>query len=176
MSEDPVTDVLPSKGDGPADKVSQTPADRLRLRYQQLQSDQVKDFDIPGYGGELVGRYKPLDEKDLKDSLRKLARIGEEDRQIIAALDLLIDSNVEMFFRGDDGKLVSLSEDGSPVSYDQELAAVLGFEADKRRVVVKKVFTVGEEFNVPSLISHAQDVGAWMTDVSQEVGSTLEGE
>lgn len=169
-------DPIAPPGEDPVERVTEGPADRLRRRYEQLQADQHRDFDIPGYAGELVGRYVPIDEKELKASVRKLSKIGEHDRNLIAAIDLLIDSCREMFFRGEDGELVALSDDGDPVSYDDRLAALLGFEAEKRRSVVRKVFTQGGNFNAPALVNHAQEVGAWMADVSQEVDVDFAGE
>lgn len=183
MSDDP-TDVI-APGPELVNGTKPNAAERLRRRYEALQAPQRTEIDVPGYGNDLVGRYMVPDDHERKASARKLEKIGDEDRLRLASIDLLIDCCQELLYRDDEGKLHSLSEDGSPVVFDDQLAEMLGFEAKSQRSVVRKVFTQGREdssgqvvseFNSAALIGHAQEVAGWIADVSQEVDADFTGE
>jgi hypothetical protein len=154
-----------------------TAADRLRARHQRLQQAHHEDIDVPGYDGDLVGRYKIIPPDELRKRARLIAKVPPEQRSEIAAIDQIIAACDSLWSRGDDGQLESLlPDDDTPVRYDQRLAGILGIDSDKPRQIVREVFTVDGDLNLPALEQHANDIGLWIKDVSPEVDAGFAGE
>lgn len=155
-----------------------SPLSTLRDRYKALQSPHTKDIDVPGYGGALVARYKPISEDVYKALPKKVARLPEEERRLASMIDVLIEACDSLWERHADGTLGPLrpeDDPDTPVRYgDDRLAQTLGFEPSRTtRGNVRKVFTVDGEVNAGAIQDHYIEVDAWISDVSSEVDDTL---
>lgn len=124
------------------------------------------DLDVPGYGGALVGRYRPV--RSNASKRRRVMAIsrrgrGLQDATTALAAEYLIEAVDSMWTRVD-GRLESLApEDPNPVRYDQRLAELLGFEATEPREVIAGVFTLGGRLNATALVSHATRASELLT-------------
>lgn len=154
----------------------QSPRGRLRARHRELQNDHTRDIDVPGYGGDLVGRYRVLSPDQIREGNRKIEKLPEDERLVVGAIDQIIAACDSLWVRGDNGLEPLLPDDPEPARYDKRLAEFFGFEAERAREVVRQVFTTGGELNVPAVIAHAQEIGVWMQDVSREVDAAFLGE
>lgn len=156
-----------------AEATSDNVIERLRRRREQLAQRTTEVFDVPGYGGELVCRYRRL----TYDELRKV--LFEGDATVVARnAQFLIAACEELLFRDDDGTLRPVREAGR-VTYaqplditGQRLAEVLGFEED---LVADEVLTAfgGNEL---AMNEHAGEVHQWMVSANESDDETLVGE
>jgi hypothetical protein len=153
-----------------------TVLDRVKARHRELQGEQSKEFDIPGYDGDLVGRYTVVDPDEAKARSKQINKLPEGERQLAAAMDQIALACVAILVR-EDGKLKPLDpDDPESIRYDDRLAAFFGFEAKSARGVIRQLFSTNHKLNVPAVVAHATEIGEWMADVSPEVDSNLLGE
>ncbi len=146
--------------------------DRLRQRRAQIEREDRHDFDIPGYDGGLVGRYRRLSYEDLKPLLD--AQQGGEraaDEEVADNADFLIRACVELLGREDDGSLVPLGDQGQPVRYDEGLDEALAISASTARGAVLAVFG-----NDVQMMMHAGTILRWMVGADTAAGRRLLGE
>lgn len=142
------------------DQASDPLIERLRVRYEQVLQDKTADFDIPGFGGLLVARYRKLSGEDMK----VIAADPDVDGLVAYNVAVLVDAIVEVFGRDTDGELRPLSPD-HPVRYDAELAAILGIEGTAScSEVLIKLFD-GHDL---AILSHGDTVNTWMVHGKDE--------
>lgn len=147
----------------------QTLRDALRARFEALPTSRVKDFDVPGYDGLLVARYRRMTTAEVTALTEHLPDVDPNDRESVvrAAVclnaDFLCAACAELFGRKD-GELQPLSDDGVPMRYDQSFAAMMGFdvtpEQGAREVLMRTL-----DHNELALKRHADDVDEWMTSL-----------
>lgn len=159
-----------------APEADNSPRGRLRARHRALQGEHTKDIDLPGFGGDLVGRYKVLTPDQIREGNRRIEKLPDDERVITGAIDQIVAACDSLWVRGENGLEALFPDDLEPVRYEPRLAEFFGFDATRARDVVRGVFTTGGEMNVPAVIAHAQEIGLWMQDVSQEVDGIFLGE
>lgn len=106
-----------------------TPIAALQQRRERLTKERHTDLAVPGYGGDLVMRYRALDYEDLVEITdREDERKGAE---LATRSDVLIAAAVGAFWREERGELVPLErvlgDADLPVRFDARLAAATGF-------------------------------------------------
>jgi hypothetical protein len=150
--------------------------DSLRAKRERLAASKTTDIPIPGYGGELVVRYRlcdPLVEgKQIGDRLLEQFKGAdqESERMYFMFVDTLIAACDGIFVKVGD-ELVSLDEEGDTIDYgDPRLGEFLGFTADTARDAVLAVF--GD--NKIAVTQHGRQLQLWMGDTTGELNrSTL---
>lgn len=159
-------------------KVAPNLKDALRKKFGELERTRVGDFDVPGYDGMLVARYRRLSTDEILN-LAKGVPQGTSDRRTLvrasAALnaDFLAMACVELFARTDEGELQPLGDD-YPMRYDQSFAEMMGFEVtaeEGAREVVMRTF----DHNDLALKRHSDEVDEWMTSLSVRTDEDLLG-
>lgn len=142
---------------------SATPMDLLKQKRSNIGKEQ--EFDIPGYDGMLVGRYRVLGFDESRMIGKKHQKGRDNPRWLLnLQIDTLIESLVELKYRNDEGDLVDIQQ-GETIRYDMKLAEGMGFadEVETARGVVLRLFD-----NEPAILSHSQDVMNWMTSGRSE--------
>jgi hypothetical protein len=142
----------------------------LREKRKAIAENITADFDIPGYDGVLVARYRR--DPDIWDKFRKMAdklqKSKNPRKELLGQCDVLI-KTCDGFFLRQDGILYPLNEAAKDrgldlggdldesIKYDNRLAAFLDFEASSARQVVLSLFN-----NELAVTAHHNDVGEWM--------------
>lgn len=146
---------------------------RIRRRHQQMAAASTRLFDLPGYNGEVVARYKRL----TYEQLRKV--LFQTDADVVGKnAQFLIDACDEILFREDDGTLTPVVA-GCKTTFEFNLesrhsfATVLGIEhIDTLHGQVVEAFA-GNEL---ALNDHAGQVHAWMVAANALDEETVAGE
>jgi hypothetical protein len=144
--------------------------DRLKERRRRAREEREPlDLDIPGYGGELVARYRVLSFEEmekLQDRGGKMARAADIEVELKITMDTIAAACVGIFLR-EDGKLRPLNEvdakfGDEPVRYDERLAEAVGVDSEgKVRILIRRMFPTEL-----SIIGHLQRVSNWMSGVN----------
>src|SRR5215213_2645617 len=130
-------------------KVSPNLKDALRKKFDDLpRKTRHGDFDVPGYDGLLVARYRRM-------KTEELVKLGEHIEQpqpgdnlaaarasVLLNADFLANACMELFGRSDDGDLQPLGE-GHAMRFDSEFAQMMGYEVtveEGAREVVLRTF------------------------------------
>jgi hypothetical protein len=161
-----------------------TLAERLRARQRQMASGEREplDLDVPGYGEDLVIRYKY--DPDAWDKFKKIARKVDKSKnprkELIAHIDTLIFACDEILGR-ESGKLVPLHKiypdvipEGEPVVFDENLAAALDIDLPERpraRDVVMGLFQ-----NPLAITAQHNEVAEWLQGQREDDGDEFAGE
>lgn len=159
--------------------------DNLRARREELSRDRTLDLPVPGWpDGLLIARYGApsaggLDE--IVGAARRLEASGQQDAELAAAADTLIELCRELLTTGEDGEPVGLAQlagEDQPVRFDSRLADHLGFTAGSARECVYGVFPQDEHGRVLDFTvrSHAQRVIGWIGRIGREADTALAGE
>ncbi len=175
------TPVAPTPSPAPIEAVTEVVApspeslilSQLRERRAKIgQGSDPLDLDIPGYGGDLVIRYKWTPFSELTATAPQLQRITQPTAQALAACaDTLVAACEEVLIRVE-GEVRPLSTDGTPIRFDDRLADALGFDRTKTaRQCAMQVFK-----NDYALIEQSEAVMEWLRGTSQEVNDTFLGE
>lgn len=143
----------------------------LRRRREQLASMNEKDFDVPGYGGVLVARYKRL---GIQHESRVL--LATADDELARYAQFLIDACTGVYRRTPDEGLVPLPCDMQQIDPAAapgwgEVAPALAINAADARAIVLEVLGGHEQ----ALKDHGDDVYAWMHTVDETVDEQLAG-
>lgn len=151
---------------------------RLRAKREALAREQTIDMPIPGYGGELVCRYRLLDPltegKEIGQRLQTQFPKKEQETELLhfVNVDTIVAACVGFFIKHPgSGDLHPLgdSADGmaglAPTYEDTQLAELLGFEAETARQAVVAVFGG----NRAAVNVHAMRLQSWMSDTSGEL-------
>jgi hypothetical protein len=160
--ETPPTPVPPEKA------VSQL--DRLKERRRKAREDREPlELDIPGYGGELVAKYRVLDYDELEkleEKGLKMARAQEGEVKMKITIDTIAKACVGIFLREGDN-LRPLNEVDSkfgdePVCYDERLAGAVGVDHGRKvRTLIREMFPTDL-----SIFSHLDRISNWMEGVN----------
>lgn len=153
-------------------------AGQLRARFRALQDEHHVDVDVPGFNGLLVGRYGLMPQDRIEARAKAIERVPKAQQPLTASMDLIIESCISLWFREDE-VLRPLDADDDTIRYDHRLANVLGITVDANttaRDILRRVFTVNGTLNTAAIMSHANEIGAWMENVSREVGEKYVGE
>lgn len=147
------------------------PLASIRRKQQALQHARTQDFDLPGYGGELVIRYRRLGVQEFRQAIW-----GSAETEIDANLQFLIDACDGIYRRREDGTLHPLWPDD--VEHRPTVAPrygdmddLLGMEHDTVRASVLALFG-GNELAVND---HSGRVEEWMRTVQAEEDASLTG-
>lgn len=130
--------------------------DSIRARHAKLAADDAQHelFDIPGYDGQLVARYRRLTFEEMTEVRRHATNVVEYNADFLtAACD-------ELLFCDRDGNLVAPSDTG-PVRYDRQWAELLGLQLPDgagAREVVRATVALGDH----ALNDHSGEVSEWM--------------
>lgn len=146
-------------------------------RIRQARADAAKittvDLPIPGYGGQLVARYRLLD--PLVEGQKIVARVKQQfktdaQQAFYGLVDTLVEACEGLYEPTDDGTLQPLALDptGEPISYGKQLADGLGINGGdpfEVRNVVIGLFTAGNpNGNKIAVTAHALQLQEWMSD------------
>jgi hypothetical protein len=168
--------VEPNKGDMRAAALGQQKAspslkDALRKKFEELpKKTRHGDFDVPGYDGMLVARYRRMQTTEVVALGEHIPTPVANDTTSLAQASVYLNADflaaacLELFGRGEDGKLHSLG-DGFSMRYDNEFAKMMGYEVsgeEGAREVVLRTF----DYNELALKRHADEVDEWMTSLS----------
>lgn len=134
--------------------------DGIRERYERLAQDGSTTFDIPGYGGLLVGRYRRLSWKEIQELRETHAESGDV---VAYNADLIADACEELLVRDEQGQIRTLAEEAGqavPIQFDLDLARILGIDdsPQSRGAVVLEAFQ-GNELAVNA---HSLEIFEWM--------------
>ncbi|HWT23167.1 MAG TPA: hypothetical protein VN213_06645 [Solirubrobacteraceae bacterium] len=130
--------------------------DAIRARHHQLEADdaQTELFDVPGYRGQLVARYRRL-------TFDEVAGLREHATTVVEYnADLLTLACEELLLCDEHGNLQRPSDDG-PVRYDRQWARVLGIQLDEKdgaREVLRRTIALGDH----AVNDHSGEVYRWM--------------
>jgi hypothetical protein len=129
---------------------------------------------IPGYGGNLVARFRWVPANELAATSRSIMAIkNPTQQQLAAAADALVACNDEILVRVN-GELESLQHGGEPVTFAEGagLCVALGLPApSSARECVMAVF--GNDYAVADT---AGKLMAWLEDTSRQVDEEHLGE
>lgn len=159
--------------DGTAIGFDKSPFERLRKKRRQIAEIKSLDMDIPGYGGELVCRYKLLNWDHIRRIGTKHSNSRDPHRLLYAQMDLLIEACDGFYYRNGSNELKPLHPD-KPVKYDLTLADILDIELGDQpsaRQVCLGVFV-----NDLALVDHHQDLLTWMRGAQEDVDEDIAGE
>ncbi len=136
----------------------------LRKKREAIGQERRLKLEIPGYDGELVAVYKPIEWDRLKKVADKAEKSGAHRKELNAQADTIALACVTILGRkeGTD-EMVPMHElypaefGDSPAVYDSRLAKALGFEADTARQCVLRLFN-----NDLAVTAHQNELGEWM--------------
>lgn len=159
---------------------------RLRERRAELAADHRLDLAIPGYGGELVARYRPLTAEEQRHLAAKVDRADHASEakaaavQMMVAVDTIVAACDEILVMQDGGlvPLAAIAGAEGPVRFDEQLAEALGIDADTAREVVCGLFPRDRGGQVlPQPVNrHANEVAVWMARIGIDADAGLLGE
>jgi hypothetical protein len=160
----------PQNGGGP-----ESPLSALRSRRKQIHRDTTTEIPIPGFGGELVARYRVLPFEEVNQIERKNIRLHQDpaEREINTYADELIAACVEILVR-QDGELIPASDDDRPVTYtDPRLADGLGFSVGDPPSARGALFGLFEYGNGPArahwaVSDHQTELFMWMRGAPED--------
>jgi len=151
--------------------------DALAAQRDELATNREVYMPIPGYEREamtLMAKYRLLDGEELaKIGVRVQRQFTKRqfyERNIYAAIDIMIESCVGLFVEMPDGGKIQLENEGRKIiGYNEDLAEALKFtdEIDpnqQARSVVLGLFAN----NIVALQQHSILLGRWMGDTSTD--------
>lgn len=150
--------------------------DRLKQQRENIGSQTHQDFDIPGYDGELVGKFKRM----RWEALAEIAERADQGRSKRKALnghaDVIATACEELCIRkmlaGGEEKLIPLNElfqeefGDVPVRFDPRLSSWLELNIDGTPTARKVVFAVFN--NDLAVTALHNELGAWMQSSKSE--------
>lgn len=153
---------------------------RLKQRRNEIRNREGKHLtlDIPGYGGELVARYRGLDWETLKRLGEKGEKIKHFKKELIVFADTMAMACIGLYARPNGtGKLVPLGRvlgiepEEMTFADHKALGEHFGFTASSARDAVFGVFN--DEIN---LTMHHNDWGEWNQSSETEGDDLFTGE
>lgn len=158
---------------------------RVRQHHDALTKKRTLEKAIPGYGGDLVAVYKPVD-WEIIDGITERARKSSSKRaDLLAACDILAQTCDHILVRdhagehGPAGNLVSVAlaeelreriDPDTPVRYDPNLAAALQITGRSAREVIIALFRadLADSGNDVLLMNHQGEVVDWIRQAESE--------
>lgn len=149
-----------------------SPLDRIKGRRAELLQDRHVDLAIPGYGGDLVGRFRPVEWEELRKIALRVDQSKDPRRELEGQATTLIKACRGIYIR-QDGKLVPIGDDDlAPVRFDKRLAELLDIEeVDTALGVLFSVFA-----NDLAVTTVHNRLAVWMDRSDEEVDEDLLGE
>lgn len=149
--------------------------DRLRAQRETIAKNRHSTFDlpIPGYGGTLVARYRPLELKQVRQLAAQQEASEDEDAALHGAASFLSRACDSILMRVD-GELVPLEDtaeelgDGQ-IKYDQRLATAVGVEDQIDPDHPARSTVIAVIGNDLALMEHQADAFRLMRGVDAEV-------
>jgi hypothetical protein len=135
---------------------------RLRDHAREAQKGKTYDLPVPGFQGELVLRFAPLDIATVE---RLAAKASSTSSGVSETLDAMVRACVGVYGREADGHLEPLEDEQGPVRIEHRLAVILGMtepgsDTLTAREVVLRLFG-GNAF---ALSAYVEKLSEWMTD------------
>jgi len=151
----------------------------LREKRREISENKETFITIPGYDSGppvLMANYRLVEGPEIDRIARKVRQETRDNwqRQVLAAVDLLIAACQGMYVDLDDGNgPVPMTLKGDPIpGFTNELAIALEFDAQTARQVLFGLFAD----NDVAIMSHSARLGAWMSDTSRNVDEDFLGE
>lgn len=180
----------PEQDDAPRASVPAGEADsvmnRLRKRRAELRADHHLDAAIPGYDGELVARYRPLEWATFRAMAKKVELSKSDRAELLAHADTLIKACDSIWIKDPDDprsdpktglRPVDEDPESPPVKYDDRLADYLGFAINNEaKTGPARQVLFGTFNNDLAVTAHYNEVTDWMNDVTQTVDNEFSGE
>ena len=145
--------------------------ERLRERRRAAREDRAPlDLPIPGYGDELIARYRVLDYGELQKLQKRggdMARSGDKEAQLKVTMDTIAQACVGVFLAEEDGSLRPLNEvdpdyGDDPVRYDERFAEVVQVDAEgKVRTLIREAFP-----SDLAILAHLERLDSWMSSTN----------
>jgi hypothetical protein len=145
--------------------------ERLRERRRAAREDRAPlDLPIPGYGDELIARYRVLDYEELQKFQKRggeMARSGDKEAGLKVTIDTIAQACVGIFL-AEEGGLRPLNEvdpgyGDDPVRYDERFAEVVAVDAEgKVRTLIRKAFP-----SDLAIIAHLERIDNWMSSSNE---------
>jgi hypothetical protein len=156
-------EVEPERGAAPGSIL-----ESLRARAQQLQAEKHIDLEIPGYHGQLWGRYRAV------SLARTLTQAGEVNPMVpkwTVAADTLARALEAVYYRNEHGELQPLYPE--PVRYDDELVEMLNLRpAERSARAVLVALCGGGNLGESRVWTHYMAYQGWLM-AGDEEGETL---
>jgi hypothetical protein len=153
--------------DEPNGSVPGSLLDRLRTHANEVQRTRTLDLPVPGFGGDLLLRFKPLDVGQLERFVesRSQGRTG----QISEGIDAMCTCCIGVYAR-DAGKLIQLTDADGPVRIEHRLAVMLGMEIPIDSTLTAREVSIrlfGN--NAFALGTFVDELATWMADPTAQV-------
>jgi len=155
--------------------------DQLRRRYRELGEATDVDIPIPGFKGELWGKYRLLGSEELDKIGKRVQRqySGSAERLLFASADAILAACLGMYVPDpeDEDKLIPLDPEktGTPIGYDERLIQFLELEVPNppsARAILFQLFLD----NDVALVGHYSSLSRWMADTTTNVNEEFLGE
>jgi hypothetical protein len=154
------SDRLRALDDETVDAAPGSLVERLRRRAQDVQRQRTFELPVPGWGGELVLRFKPLEIAQLE---RFLARDASDVSANIEAMGVCC---VAVLGR-DGGRFVELADAEGPVRIEHRLGVLLGMPIPPdATLTTREVVLMLFGGNAMALGAFVDRLVTWMTDPS----------
>jgi hypothetical protein len=135
----------------------------LKKKREGNLANRTEVFDIQGYDGMLVARYRIL-------TFDEARAIGDKNRRgqnnprflLYAMVDTLTEACEELLYRDAEGKLIPLDQT-KPVRYDRRLSEELGLGGENSRQILLALFS-----NDVAVMAHHEEVQEWMKSGRRE--------
>lgn len=155
ISEEDADELLADVDDRPA---AGSILESLRARAQQLQAEQTIDLEIPGYSGQLVGRYRAV---SLPRAMSAAGEMNPIMPKWTMAADTLARALEAVYYRDEQGDLSPLYPE--PVRFDDDLVEMFGLrptEHSARGVLV--ALCGGAELGESRVWTHYMAYQGWL--------------
>lgn len=141
--------------------------DRLRSRAADVQRARTHDMPVPGFHGELILRFKPLDVGQVERFVE--SRTQGRTGQISEGIDVMCTACVGVYARDGDA-VIQLADADGPVRIEHRLGVLLGMVIPVGVQLTAREVTL-QLFgnNAFSLGSFIDDLATWMSDPDAEV-------
>lgn len=146
----------------PEDTVPGSLVDRLRSRAREVGRERSLDLPVPGWHGELVLRFRPLDVGQLERFVE--ARRTGRASGVSEAIDALATCCVAVLGR-DGGRLERLADAAGPVLIEHRLGVLLGMPIPPEATLTVREVVLGLfGGNAFALGSYVDRMVEWMSD------------
>lgn len=165
----------------PMDSVARdsgTLLEQLRAKREGIRRERRIILDIPGYGGTIAARYRPLSWEVLKDIGQKAEKSKHPKKELVAHADTIARACEELYARRPEDPrrtLIPLSEvlgtDGPVTFASAELPGAFGFSSTSTRQAVFGL--INDEL---AITAHHNELAEWMQDADSEDDEVFVGE
>lgn len=140
--------------------------DKLRARREALAADRSVDLAVPGYGGDLIVRLRPLEWLELRKIVLRAEASKNPRAELYAQAETIAQATVEVLGPGG----AALDAD-RVLTFDRHLADLLGFEPaeSSARAVVLGVMN-GNYLGLSTMFADYQE---WLRDATAEIDEAL---